>query len=46
MERHKYRIGVAGREQDRIRKTICAGFFMHAAKKDPNEGFRTLLDNQ
>ena len=27
-----------------VRKAICSGFFMHAAKKDPQEGYRTLSD--
>jgi len=34
------------KEYNKIRKTICAGFFHHAAKKDPTEGFKTLTDNQ
>jgi len=33
------------KEYNKIRKTICAGFFFHAAKKDPTEGFKTLTDN-
>ena len=28
-----------------MRKAITAGFFFHAAKKDPNEGYKTLSDN-
>jgi ATP-dependent RNA helicase DHX8/PRP22 len=28
-----------------IRKTIVAGFFFHAAKKDPKGGYRTLVDD-
>lgn len=31
---------------NKIRKAICAGFFYHAAKKDPTEGYKTLSDNQ
>ena len=46
MERHKYKVDSANRDLARIRKTITAGFFMHGDKKDPQEGFRTLLDNQ
>lgn len=26
-------------------KAITAGFFFHAARKDPQEGYRTLVDN-
>ena len=35
MERHKYKVGSASKDYARIRKTITAGFFMHASKKDP-----------
>lgn len=34
------------KDYNKIRKAICAGFFFHAAKKDPNEGYKTLCDNQ
>merc|ERR1712071_618333 len=27
-------------------KAICSGFFRNAAKKDPQEGYRTLVDAQ
>ena len=30
----------------KIRKAITAGFFFHAARKDPQEGYRTLVENQ
>ena len=29
-----------------IRKAIAAGFFNHACRKDPQEGYRSLADNQ
>jgi ATP-dependent RNA helicase DHX8/PRP22 len=29
-----------------IRKAIAAGFFNHACRKDPQEGFRSIADNQ
>ena len=29
-----------------IRKAIAAGFFNHAGRKDPQEGYRSLSDNQ
>ena len=45
MERHKYYVCAAAKDVMRVRKAIASGFFMHAAKKDPSEGFRTLLDN-
>lgn len=30
----------------RAQKAICSGFFRNAAKKDPQEGYRTLVDGQ
>jgi hypothetical protein len=30
----------------KIMKAITAGFFFHAARKDPHEGCRTLVENQ
>jgi ATP-dependent RNA helicase DHX8/PRP22 len=33
------------KEYTKIRKAICAGFFYHAARKDPTEGYKTLVDN-
>lgn len=45
MDRFKYPLISCGKDYARIRKAICAGFFYHAARKDPQEGYRTLLDN-
>ena len=30
----------------RVQKAVCSGFFRNAAKKDPQEGYRTLVDSQ
>ena len=30
----------------RVQKAICSGFFRNAAKKDPQEGYRSLVDAQ
>ncbi|CEM31064.1 unnamed protein product [Vitrella brassicaformis CCMP3155] len=46
MDRYKLDILSAGRDYNRVRKSICAGFFRHACKKDPQEGYRTLTDHQ
>ncbi|THG22402.1 hypothetical protein TEA_012622 [Camellia sinensis var. sinensis] len=49
---HKWCIGYkldvvsAGKNFTKIRKAITAGFFFHAARKDPQEGYRTLVENQ
>ncbi|KAF3510131.1 hypothetical protein F2Q69_00009709 [Brassica cretica] len=44
----KYKLDVvsAGKNFTRIRKAITAGFFFHGARKDPQEGYRTLVENQ
>lgn len=34
----------AGRDYNRVRRAICSGFFRHAAKKDPQEGYKTLVE--
>ncbi|WOG95067.1 hypothetical protein DCAR_0314369 [Daucus carota subsp. sativus] len=36
----------AGKNYSKIRKAIAAGFFFHAAKKDQQGGYRTLVENQ
>ncbi|KAI3835524.1 hypothetical protein MKX03_032070 [Papaver bracteatum] len=36
----------AGKNFSKIRKAIAAGSFFHAARKDPQEGYRTLVENQ
>ncbi|GKV42288.1 hypothetical protein SLEP1_g49706 [Rubroshorea leprosula] len=46
MERYKFDIVSAGKNFTKIRKAIAAGFFFHAARKDPQEGYRTLVENQ
>eukprot|EP00002_Diphylleia_rotans_P022935 TRINITY_DN4502_c0_g1_i1.p1 TRINITY_DN4502_c0_g1~~TRINITY_DN4502_c0_g1_i1.p1 ORF type:complete len:1132 (+),score=246.53 TRINITY_DN4502_c0_g1_i1:49-3444(+) len=46
MDRYKMDIVSCGKNYNKIRQAICSGFFFHAAKKDPQEGYRTLVDNQ
>lgn len=46
MDRFKLDILSAGRNYVKIRKAIVSGFFVHAAKKDAQEGYRTLVDGQ
>jgi ATP-dependent RNA helicase DHX8/PRP22 len=36
----------AGRNYTIVCKAIAAGFFMNVAKKDPQEGYRTMADGQ
>lgn len=44
MDRYKQDIVSCGRNYDKVRRAICGGFFRHAAKKDPQEGYKTLVE--
>jgi ATP-dependent RNA helicase DHX8/PRP22 len=44
MDRYKQKIISCGNNYDLVRKAICAGYFRHTAKKDPTEGYRTLVE--
>jgi len=46
MDRHKLDVVSCGKSITRVQKAICSGFFRNAAKKDPQEGYRTLVDSQ
>lgn len=46
MDRFNLDIISAGANYVKIRKAIVSGFYVHAAKKDPQEGYRTLVDGQ
>ncbi|CAH1788112.1 unnamed protein product [Owenia fusiformis] len=46
MDRHKLDVVSCGKNTARVQKTILSGFFRNAAKKDPQEGYRTLVDSQ
>ncbi|KAL8160868.1 hypothetical protein V2J09_012357 [Rumex salicifolius] len=46
MDKYKLDVLSCGRDFTKIRKAITAGFFFHAARKDPQEGYRTLVENQ
>jgi ATP-dependent RNA helicase DHX8/PRP22 len=44
MDRYRLLLISAGKDYTIISKAIAAGFFTNAAKKDPQEGYRTLVD--
>jgi ATP-dependent RNA helicase DHX8/PRP22 len=44
MDRNRQELRSCGREYSKILKCICAGFFRHAAKKDPQEGYKTVVE--
>ena len=46
MDRYRLDIVSCGRDTTAIRRALVSGFFAHAAKKDPQEGFKTVVENQ
>jgi ATP-dependent RNA helicase DHX8/PRP22 len=45
MDRYKLDIVSAGRNFNSIRRAITSGFFFHSARKDPQEGYKTTVEN-
>ncbi|CAD5117511.1 unnamed protein product [Dimorphilus gyrociliatus] len=46
MDRHKLDVVSCGRATAKVQKAILSGFFRNAAKKDPQDGYRTVVDQQ
>ena len=46
MDRYRLPVESCGKAFGRLRKAITSGYFMNAAKKDPQEGYKTLVENQ
>lgn len=47
MDRYRQKLRSCGKDWDKVRLALCAGFFTHVARKDPQDnGYRTLVDNQ
>jgi ATP-dependent RNA helicase DHX8/PRP22 len=44
MDRYKLDVVTCGRNYNKVRMAIVSGFFSHAAKKDPQEGYKTLVE--
>src|SRR5207248_10674688 len=44
MERYNNSIISCGRNTMKVRQALCTGFFKHAARKDPTEGYKTLTE--
>lgn len=40
----KMDIMTAGRNYNKVRRAVVSGYFTHAAKKDPQEGYRTMVE--
>lgn len=46
MDKYKLDVISGGNNPTKIGKALAAGFFFHAARKDPNGGYRTLADHR
>jgi ATP-dependent RNA helicase DHX8/PRP22 len=46
MDRHKLDVLSCGKHTVKVQKAICSGFFRNVAKRDPQDGYRTLVDSQ
>jgi ATP-dependent RNA helicase DHX8/PRP22 len=44
MERYHHKIVSCGRDTKKVRQALCTGFFRNAARKDPQEGYKTLVE--
>ncbi|KAK3047041.1 DEAH-box ATP-dependent RNA helicase prp22 [Extremus antarcticus] len=44
LDRHKLKIISCGRDTIRVRQALCSGFFRNSARKDPQEGYKTLVE--
>ncbi|TGO50114.1 hypothetical protein BOTNAR_0405g00040 [Botryotinia narcissicola] len=45
MERYKHPIVSCGRNTDKVRQALCSGFFRNSARKDSQEGYKTLIES-
>lgn len=46
MDRYKLDLVSAGRNWKKVQMAVTSGFFFHAARKDPQEGYKTLVEQQ
>lgn len=44
MERYRHPIISCGRNTMKVRQVLCSGFFRNSARKDPQEGYKTLIE--
>lgn len=44
MNRHRHQIVSCGADTDAVRRALCAGLFRNSARKDPAEGYKTLIE--
>lgn len=46
MDKYKLDVMSCGKNTVQIRKAITSGYFKHAARRDPQEGYKTLVETQ
>ncbi|KAJ0405555.1 hypothetical protein P43SY_009604 [Pythium insidiosum] len=46
LDRYKMDVVSCGRNLNKVRRAIVAGYFANTAKKDPQEGYRTMVEGQ
>lgn len=44
MQRYRHPIISCGRDTEKVRRALCSGFFRNSARKDPQEGYKTLIE--
>lgn len=44
LERHRLKVISCGRDTVRVRQALCSGFFRNSARKDAQEGYKTLVE--
>ena len=44
MKRYRHAVISCGRTTMKVRQALCSGFFRNSARKDPQEGFKTLIE--
>lgn len=45
MQRYRHPIISCGRDTEKVRRALCSGFFRNSARKDPQEGYKTLIES-
>ncbi|RKU47189.1 DEAH-box ATP-dependent RNA helicase prp22 [Coniochaeta pulveracea] len=44
MQRYRHPVVSCGRDTQKVRQALCSGFFRNSARKDPQEGYKTLIE--
>ena len=44
LKRHRHDVNSCGRDTVKVRQALCSGFFRNSARKDPQEGYKTLVE--